>query len=357
MTRHLICLIDGTWVSADTSVLNQTYSNIYKLGMLLSNYSKLGAVLEDNIIFYSRGLGAQGKKILRYTAGGFAAGLDEEIADVYVNLASNYQAGDKIYLFGFSRGAVIARAVAGIIGTVGLLKDRYINCYKDVWETYRSGDVPTDELAEKCYNDAGGIEFLGVFDTVYGGNDSKEKRLRRLGFHNDRLPGNIQHAVHIVSLDDRRTFFRPILWTTGSGKNGEQIWVPGVHSNIGGTYLHEFLGDVSLLAMVDRIRSKTRLAFYEEKLKALHSDVIESLDEMKVVISDEMESWLWKIARRASRVCDGRHLNQFLHPVVDVMQQQPVHYKGRRLEKYRLHPSFEQITRYSDFQFYPVPQS
>ena len=355
MARHLICLIDGTWVSADTSVLNQTYSNIYKLGMFLSNYSRRGAALEDNIIFYSRGLGAQRKRILKYTAGSFAAGLEEEIADVYINLASNYQAGDRIYLFGFSRGAVIARAVAGIIGTVGLLRDRYINCYKEVWETYLSGKTPVRELADKCYDDARSIEFLGVFDTVYGGIDSKEERLRRLGFHNDRLPGNIRHAVHIVSLDDRRTFFRPILWATGSGKNGEQIWVPGVHSNIGGTYLDEFLGDVSLLAMVDRIRSKTRLTFYEEKLRDLHSGVIKSLDEMKVVVSNEMESWLWMIARRASRICDDTHLNQFLHPVVDVIKQQPVHYKGRRLEKYRLHPSFEPIKRYSGFEFYPVP--
>src|SRR5260370_5372403 len=55
MTRHLVCLIDGRWVSEDTSVLNQTYSNIFKVEMLLANYSKSNEVHEDNIIFYSRG--------------------------------------------------------------------------------------------------------------------------------------------------------------------------------------------------------------------------------------------------------------------------------------------------------------
>jgi len=74
----------------------------------------------EQIVFYSRGLGAV-SGIRKYTAGGFAYGIKEEIEDVYINIASNYVPSeepgksDKIYLYGFSRGAVIARVVAGLI--------------------------------------------------------------------------------------------------------------------------------------------------------------------------------------------------------------------------------------------------
>lgn len=354
MARHLIGLIDGTWVSADTSILNQTYSNIYKLGMLMSNYSQRqkGGKREANVVFYSRGLGAQKSKILRYTSGGFAAGLDEEIADVYINLASNYQRHDKIYLFGFSRGAVIARAVAGIVGMIGLLEDRHINCYKDVWDTYRKGHRPSRTLIDKCHKSSPKIEFLGVFDTVYGGNDTRRRRLRRLGFHNEILPETIKYAVHILALDDRRTFFKPIPWSAGSADNAEQIWMPGVHSDIGGTCVHEFLGDVSLLTMIDRIRSKTYLKFYEDDLDLLHDKVTNQLDQNNIVIANEMGSRWWKLARRASRTYEANHLNQFIHPITDAMKDREVHYKGRRRQKYQLHPSFTGLKSFSELEFY-----
>lgn len=356
MGRHLICLIDGTWVSADTSVLNQTYSNIYKLGMLLQNYSGTKNDPEDNIVFYSRGLGAQRRMLARYSAGGFAAGLEEEIADVYVNLASNFQPGDKIYLFGFSRGAVIAVAVAGLIGNVGLLHDKHINQYKFVWEAYLRGQQPTPSLRNKCYTEAETIEFLGVFDSVYGGSHNAEKRRQRLGKYHDRLPENIKHAVHILSLDDRRRFFRPILWSEGAGQQIEQIWVPGVHSDVGGTYQHDFLGDVSLLAMIDRIRAKTGLKFYEDILEDMHNEVVRRLGLANVIVSNEFQSWLWKVTGfRSTRVRKEKHVNQSVHPIVDELVHVTINYKGRQ-RNYPVHDSFGGVDRYAGFAFYPVPR-
>jgi uncharacterized protein (DUF2235 family) len=357
MGRHLICLIDGTWVSAETSVLNQTYSNIYKLGMLLANYTKLNysdqnSVREENIVFYSRGLGAQRKLLLRYAAGGFAAGLEEEIADVYINLASNYLPDDKIYFFGFSRGAVIARAVAGLIGTIGLLKDRHINSYKKVWEAFRNKEQP--DLPKKYFSDAKEIEFVGVFDTVYGGNHSKDKLLRRLGFQNIILSQKVRNAVHILSLDDRRVFFRPILWAAGSG-NAEQIWMPGVHSDVGGTLTHEFLGNVSLLAMIDRIRQHTQLGLYVPEVDALHREVLTHLEQSQVVVSNEFESWLWKLSFPSDRIHEGNHLNQSLHPIVEELRQKDVNYRGKELRNYALHPTFKKVTQFAQFKYYPVP--
>ena len=354
MGRHLICLIDGTWVSADTSVLNQTYSNVYKLGMLLANYSGSKDDPEENIVFYSRGLGAQRTLLTRYTAGGFAAGLEEEIADVYINLASNYLPGDKIYFFGFSRGAVIARAVAGLIGSVGLLKDRYIGLYKEVWEQYRR-DKPHG-LPEDRFSAAGEVEFLGVFDTVYGGTQSKEKLLDRLGFQNDCLSGNIKHAVHLLSLDDRRIFFRPILWAAGIEDRAEQIWMPGVHSNVGGTPIDRFLGDVSLLAMVDRIRAKTGLGLYFKEVKDIYDDVVNNLKlpQQNVIVSYELDFWLWRLQRKEPRVRAEGHISQWLHPIVDPLKKSKINYWRKAMRQYDLHPTFEKLPRFQ-FPFYPIP--
>src|SRR5260370_37781358 len=130
----------------------------------------------------------------------------------------------------------------------------------------------------------------------------------------------------------------------------------GGQGDSGGNNLQEFLGDVSLLTMIDRVRSKTRLAFYEDRLRSLYAGVTKKLDETNIVISNEMESWLWRVAWRASRICDRDHLNQFVHPIADAMQQRSIRYKGRRLEKYRLHPSFERVGRLSKFEYYPIPR-
>src|SRR5690348_14859268 len=105
MARNLICLVDGTWLSAERAVVNQTFSNVYRMGIFLRTYSESrSGAKESNIIFYTRGLGAHRGLWRRYTAGAFASGIEEEIADVYLNLATNYEPRDKIYLFGFSRG-------------------------------------------------------------------------------------------------------------------------------------------------------------------------------------------------------------------------------------------------------------
>jgi uncharacterized protein (DUF2235 family) len=83
------------------------YSNIYLMNTLLNADATDG---HAQIIHYSRGVGAIGG-VRRYIEGGFANGIDVLIADLYVNLCSNYQRNDRIYIFGFSRGAVVARAL------------------------------------------------------------------------------------------------------------------------------------------------------------------------------------------------------------------------------------------------------
>ncbi|WP_094183709.1 T6SS phospholipase effector Tle1-like catalytic domain-containing protein [Bradyrhizobium canariense] len=129
--RHLVYFIDGTWLWAGSQNTLDVYSNVYLMNTLLEVDDAAG---HAQIVEYSRGLGAIGG-VRRYIDGGFANGIDVLIADLYVNICSNYQPDDKIYIFGFSRGAVVARALAGLLAK-GILHDKYINSFADIWSDY-----------------------------------------------------------------------------------------------------------------------------------------------------------------------------------------------------------------------------
>jgi uncharacterized protein (DUF2235 family) len=361
--RNLICLVDGTWLSAEKAAVNQTFSNIYRMGIFLTNNSvSRSGTKESNIIFYSRGLGAYRNRWRRYRSGAFASGIEEEIADVYLNLATNYERGDKIFLFGFSRGAVIARAVAGMIAAVGLLKEREIRSYRDVWQLYMSGSSEVPDPLLKKMNPSAVVEFIGVFDTVFGGNDSEKKRFKRLGFHNSRLPWRIRNAVHIIAMDERRGFFKPIPWVGGLPPEViveqepprlpivEQIWMPGVHADIGGTSSESVLRTISLLTMVDRVHARSGLAFHFGELDRRYERMMGRLHD--TVIPNEMGSIAWSIARRHRRLPDADHLRAYLHPIVSRLKEHDINYRGRKLRKYSYHDDFDGLKKFARFKRY-----
>ncbi len=330
------------------------------MGIFLTNYSEGRSGKESNIVFYSRGLGAHRSRWMRYTSGAFASGIDEEIADVYLNLATQW--GDKIYLFGFSRGAVIARAVAGMIAAVGLLEERQIRSYRDVWQLYMSGAGTVPEDLQAKMNPRAVVEFLGVFDTVFGGNDSEKKRLKRLGFHNARLPRRIRNAVHLVAMDERRGFFKPVPWKgdlppdVDSEEEGlrppavEQIWMPGVHSDIGGTTAGNVLRTVALLTMIDRVHARSGLGFHFDELDERFEWAQSRLHD--AVIPDEMDSLIWRVSRRFRRLPQTEDLNAYLHPIGPKLKSFDINYRNKKLSKYSYHPDFNRLSLFKRFKRY-----
>ena len=128
--RHLFILIDGTWVTASNKRPGEQQSNIYWLNLFLEKANKEG---KTQIVFYIPGIGSstEGEK---WIGGGLAFKLERFVEGAYINLISNFEVADKIYIFGFSRGAVIARLVAGMILTFGVLKPQNIDRYQKMWE-------------------------------------------------------------------------------------------------------------------------------------------------------------------------------------------------------------------------------
>jgi Uncharacterized alpha/beta hydrolase domain (DUF2235) len=345
--RHLISLIDGTWLTPTLVAGGNIYSNIHRINLFLEDINARDG--NPQIVFYSRGLGAV-SGIQKYTAGGFASHIEEEIEDAYINIASNYAQGDKIYLFGFSRGAVIARVVAGLISNVGLLYSLDLDRFPDIWAKYKSGGRSDDEPPpEYCHPDVK-VEFVGVFDTVYGGNDTSEMAEKRLKFCGKRLSGNVKHAVHILAIDDQRPFFRPLPWEQSDWHASlKQIWMPGVHGDIGGIYPAHFLGDVSFLTMACEVSSKTKLAFETKRLKNVRDSIQQVLELKNVSINQEWTRF-WQIlslSRKHYRRPPQTASNQYLHFVTDALLGERVNMRAlKNRPKYDVRDEFKSLQRY-----------
>jgi uncharacterized protein (DUF2235 family) len=109
--------------------------------------------------------------------GAFGSGLDDNLSEVYNFIANNYERGDEIFLFGFSRGAYTARAIGGLICDAGLLRPLYMDAYAGMFTFYKarnnSGNGKADweiwlqkASKQKMTIEVPKIKAIGVWDTV-----------------------------------------------------------------------------------------------------------------------------------------------------------------------------------------------
>lgn len=269
--RRLVLCLDGTWNSNDKS---EKITNVVKLLRAITPVAADGI---SQILFYGRGVGtAKGEKI----RGGFSgAGLDDNVIDGYRFLGNNYHPGDEIYLFGFSRGAYTARSLAGLINLAGvfhpcslgrpldeLLSIRRSNRY----ENNQSRKVDIAAIAGLKRYEHVSIKCVGVWDTVGSlgipGDWARHQSFTsRWDFHDVHLGPHVEVALHALAIDEKRSAFPPTLWEKPisqplpDGQIVEQVWFPGVHSNIGGSYKDSDLSDITLDWMIKRLRAHTDL--------------------------------------------------------------------------------------------------
>lgn len=313
--KHIVCVIDGTWQTPTSRKASENFSNAYALNWMLDTRTDAG---EDQVVLYFSGLGSD-RRSQPYTEGAFARGLDHQIAEAYINIASNYRANplggaaDKIYIFGFSRGAVAARAIAGMIAQCGLLRPTRMNHYQDIWEHFTKGTPLSQSIQKFCHSSVP-IEFVGVFDTVFGDYRMAAK-FNDLTFPNLMLPSLIKVGVHILAIDERRLFFTPMLWSgkTQDSQALEQIWMPGVHSDIGGVYGANYFGIIALRTMIDRVTAHTDLRFVKVLVDHLDSTML-SENALPQINNELVFPWCFlpKVQRRHTQAAT----HQYLHPIV-----------------------------------------
>ncbi|MFD1794825.1 DUF2235 domain-containing protein [Paracoccus aurantiacus] len=228
-----VVLLDGTFAS----LMEGRRSNIGKIYRMLRPMR--GASLR---IHYSAG---QQWEAWRSALGiAMGQGMGGRIREAYGWLASGYRPGDRIFLFGYSRGAFAIRSLAAMIGRIGLLRsdeatERNI---RTVWRLYRD-EVGAKTLAEvrgRLCHDNVPIEMLGVFETVMALGIRlpffwmlTEPRFR---FHDQHLGEDVKLGVQALALDETRAAFQPILWNSEGHRPGQilQMWFRGCHADIGG---------------------------------------------------------------------------------------------------------------------------
>jgi uncharacterized protein (DUF2235 family) len=159
-SKRIALFLDGTWNTVDDN------TNIYRMKSLCASDV-------DQVVYYSAGVGTQhGEK---FTGGIFGYGLDAEVIQAYEWLVENYVEGDRVFLFGFSRGAFTARSLAGFISKCGLLRPGSPMSLTQLYARYRkrvapsilhlqnssTKDLPIEDLWLKKYSMAVPLWFQG----------------------------------------------------------------------------------------------------------------------------------------------------------------------------------------------------
>jgi len=234
MPKNIVFLADGTWDEPSNN------SNVQQL------YSALDNIPGVQVTTYDSGVGTDGTPIDKLLGGAFGAGLFGKIKDGYSAISASYATGDRISLFGFSRGAFTARSLAGMIAICGLptvnQKDSRITDM--AFEAYRNASERSFLLGElnAAYRmEDARIQLLGVWDTVgslgipaiFGDSDPV-----LYGFLDTSLHPDVLNAVQALAIDEQRQQFQPCLWTSppAHGQSVTQCWFAGVHCDVGGGY-------------------------------------------------------------------------------------------------------------------------
>lgn len=266
--KHLVVCADGTWNRVETNdsgILVST--NVSKLAALIAPTNDAGV---PQLPKYLEGVGTGKDDVI--TGGAFGWGLLANVRAGYEFLVNNYDDGDRIYLFGFSRGAYTARSLAGLVEHAGIVEGPgYIDAAIALYRS-RAPDTRADGIRARLFrrehSTETDIEFIGVWDTVgaMGTPLMRHRLAKALGwdwqFHDVKLGLRVRNAYHALAIHERRSKFLPTLWqqskTTQQScseiprQNVQQVWFSGVHADIGGGYVEAGLSNLSLEWMINR---------------------------------------------------------------------------------------------------------
>lgn len=294
-------------------------TNVWKIKMAVNRHDHLtDRTLRRQIVFYDAGVGTSALSITRMLGAAFGYGLGANIRQLYKDLAKTYKEGDRIYIFGFSRGAFTARSLAGMISEVGVIEgwpepdrpprdneeleelvDKAYKAYRAApgkdFDFPRKPSRPIQKFQDECARREitirnAPIHFVGVFDTVDAyGMPVDELRDWIYGFlnwlrrpHNDGLTGEMSYAYQAIAIDEDRRTFAPTLYdekrAAECGVTCEQVWFAGAHSNVGGGYPRQGLSDAALYWMMTKAEQargtgERGLRFDERYRRDVHRDM------------------------------------------------------------------------------------
>lgn len=316
--KHLIICCDGTW-----QTLHQGEpTNVARLAAGFAGRDAGGAV---QLVYYDRGVGAafqSGAGPLRISSwferlagGAFGAGLEAKIFAAYRFLALNHAPGDRISMFGFSRGAYLVRSLCGLIHASGLVRRDALDRLDDAWALYRDSSVKPGDAAARDFRKRHArkvhVTLLGCFDTVAarGAPDlipasPLDRWLNRAHrFHDHRVNTAVRRARHACAVDeDRPLFALTPMAADEEADDGQvcEVWFPGFHGGVGGgDAATRGLADLALSWMAGEARS-AGLGLDQRLERRLRPDPLAELNP---------PSSLTRLIRRARSIDAGARLH------------------------------------------------
>ena len=265
MSKKIILCADGTWNTPHGPAAQPNDTNVRKIYEL---------ILDDpsQLKYYDSGVGTDGTPFEHFFGGSMGSGLFQKIQDGYEFLSYVWDPGDEIYILGFSRGAYTARSLGGMIATFGVPNRNLDNqTVKRIFDAYRTTDHTQRLAAKNSLNADYGladvtIRMVGVWDTVGAlgipGHLFDDFDQEKYGFLDTTLNPCIDKAFHAIAIDERRASFLPTLWSNPDGTpranddQVQQVWFPGVHCDVGGSYAETQLSNITLRWMIDNAKAQ-----------------------------------------------------------------------------------------------------
>lgn len=267
MPKNIVVFSDGTGQEGGKDFS----TNVYKLFNMVEDRTP------NQIAFYDRGLGTGWRKL---SGNVFGYGISENIRECYEFIFENHEAGDQVYLFGFSRGAFTVRSLSGMIELFGILPKSRKGLIKEAYKIYKIKDrqkrlAKKDEFLSRHHSMKCPIKVIGVWDTV----DALGIPVKALDiinpfkhtFHDTNMSQNVEYGYHALSIDDQRKVFHPTLWderNVASGQTVEQVWFAGMHTDVGGGYEQHGLSDITLDWMVKKVTPQGLRIYLNHNVRA-----------------------------------------------------------------------------------------
>jgi uncharacterized protein (DUF2235 family) len=273
--KKIFIFLDGTGnefiAGSDPQKAKKANSNVVKLYTTLK-------VAGDQVAYYHPGVGTMGDPSIRWRIPrywsmikglAFGAGFKANVLDAYRYLMEFYNDGDQIYIFGFSRGSYTARALAGLLHGYGLLcrgnEGHLLYAWRMMIDQLKlnrkqlkkplamrgresAHTIKRNDAYAQTFSRIVTVRFMGIWDTVSSVGWIYTP-IRLLDGAQNPI---IQVGRHAVSIDERRAFYRDNLWGKPVDMNNPewpetlrsqgiqqdicQVWFPGAHSDVGGSY-------------------------------------------------------------------------------------------------------------------------